>query len=71
MNRNVHQNIVASRCIDNQFRIESLTSESELNRIVRCQGITTPTIRQGQKDLGPVHTSPGNFATVKLCSWFD
>ena len=37
----VHKKIVAWRCIDNQFRIESLTSES--NRIVRCQEIPTPT----------------------------
>src|SRR4029434_6477150 len=29
--------------IENRFRIESLTSESESNRIVRCQEIPTPT----------------------------
>ena len=33
MHGNVHKTIVASKCIDNWFRIESLTSESELNGI--------------------------------------
>ena len=42
MHGNVHKKIVASRCIDNQFRVESPTSESESNRIVRCQEIPTP-----------------------------
>ena len=36
--------MVASRSIDNRFRIESLTSKSESNRIVRCQEIPTPSV---------------------------
>src|SRR4029434_9248358 len=32
--------------IDNWFRIESLTSESESNRIVRCQEIPTPNVHR-------------------------
>jgi hypothetical protein len=35
---------IALRCINNRFRIESLTSESESNLIVRCQEIPTPII---------------------------
>ena len=34
----------ASRCIDYQFRIESMTSESESNRIMSGQQIPTPNI---------------------------
>ena len=44
MHGNVHKKTVASRCVDNRFRIESLTSESESNRIVRCQEIPTPNV---------------------------
>lgn len=34
MHGNVQKEIVASRCIDNRFRIESLTPQLELNREV-------------------------------------
>ena len=44
------QKIVAS-CSNNRFRIESLTSESESNRIVRCQEIPTLNWKHCRKDV--------------------
>ena len=37
---------VASRCINNRFRIKSLTSESESNQIVGCLEIPTPKVNR-------------------------
>lgn len=39
------------KCIDNCFRIKSLSSESESNRIVRCQEIPTPSQYQNMDEL--------------------
>ena len=61
MHGNVHKNLAAMRCIKNRFRIESLTSDSESNRIesnsiVWCQEIPTPShqhIQEAYMSLWP------------------
>src|SRR4029434_3176848 len=49
--------------IDNRFRIESLTTESESNRIVRCQEIPTPNGLHS-----PLTMEKTNIVLALLCS---